>query len=63
MIVMSGFYTNVTKDLCDLPTIGGQHTLLLGQEGLEKEGVWRGLAANITEYQVPSNITAVIGGE
>src|SRR5690349_5441461 len=35
MIVMSGFYTNVTKDLCDKREIGGQSTLMLGQESLE----------------------------
>jgi hypothetical protein len=63
MIVMSGFYTNVTKDACDKPEIGGQASLMLGQESLERGGVWRGLEANITEYRVPSNITAVIGGE
>ncbi|KAH7074813.1 hypothetical protein BKA63DRAFT_321944 [Paraphoma chrysanthemicola] len=62
MIVMSGFYTNVTRNACDKPEIGGQSTLMLGQESLERGGVWRGLEANITEYRVPSNITAVIGG-
>jgi hypothetical protein len=63
MIVMSGFYTNITKDACDQKPIGGQATLLLGQEGLDRGGVWRKLDANVVEYQVPSNITAIIGGE
>jgi hypothetical protein len=62
MIVTSGFYTNTSKTLCDVPEIGGQHTLLLGQEGVELDGVWRALMPDVLQYRVPGNITAVIGG-
>ncbi|KAF2831505.1 hypothetical protein CC86DRAFT_443172 [Ophiobolus disseminans] len=63
MVIMSGFYTNVTKDACDQPTIGGQATLLLGQEGIERGAVFRKLESSIVEYRVPANITEVIGGD
>jgi hypothetical protein len=62
MIVMSGFYTNSSKTACDSPSIGGQHSLLLGQESVEKGNVWRALMPDVVEYRVPSNITVVIGG-
>ncbi|KAH8731761.1 hypothetical protein GQ44DRAFT_603735, partial [Phaeosphaeriaceae sp. PMI808] len=62
MIVMSGFYTNSTRPECDAPTAGGQHSLLLGQESIEKGSVWRNLIPEVVEYRVPVNLTAIIGG-
>jgi hypothetical protein len=62
MIVTSGFYTNTSKTQCDAQTLGGQHTLLLGQEGVELGDVWRALIPDVLQYRVPGNITAVIGG-
>lgn len=62
MIVTSGYYTNRTRPECDLPAAGGQHSLLLGQEGIEKGAVWRNLIPEVVEYRVPVNLTAVIGG-
>ncbi|CAE7194317.1 hypothetical protein PTNB73_08640 [Pyrenophora teres f. teres] len=63
MIVTSGFYTNSTKTGCDVPTIGGQHTLFLGQESIEQGTVYHALAADVVKYRVPGNVTAVIGGD
>ncbi|KAF1846853.1 uncharacterized protein K460DRAFT_425442 [Cucurbitaria berberidis CBS 394.84] len=63
MIVMGGYYTNATQPMCDIPKIGGQHGLPLGQEAVERGQTWLGLMSNVTKYRVPKNITDVIGGE
>jgi hypothetical protein len=62
MIVMGGYYTNTTKQECDVAGAGGQHGLLLGQESVEQGNQWHRLMSNVSEYRVPQVITAVIGG-
>ncbi|CAO2656272.1 Nn.00g050750.m01.CDS01 [Neocucurbitaria sp. VM-36] len=62
MIIMSGKYTNTSRVGCDVENAGGQHGLLLGQESIEQGNQWHGLMANVSDYRVPGNITAIIGG-
>ena len=62
MIIMGGQVLNPDRQDCDADTAQGQHSLLLGQESIERENLWRNLDRDITKYRVPGNITAVIGG-
>lgn len=59
MIVMGGFFPN--SSACDVPTIYGMHNLNLGQEDVA-DAEWYQFEANVTSYQVPSAITAAVGG-
>jgi hypothetical protein len=62
MVLISGYYTNTSKDICDSPSVGGFHALNMGQESYEKEnGLWTGLS-NVTQYRVPNNVAVQIGG-
>lgn len=65
MLVMGGFYTNSSRDGCDVPEILGQHPVMLGQDSVDLglTNKYGRLMANITEYRVPDDITSVIGGE
>ncbi|KAJ4365699.1 hypothetical protein N0V83_008319 [Neocucurbitaria cava] len=62
MIIINGKYTNTSEVACDVKNAGGQHGLLLGQESIEQGNLWHGLMSNISDYRVPGNITALIGG-
>ncbi|KAF2128361.1 hypothetical protein P153DRAFT_357727 [Dothidotthia symphoricarpi CBS 119687] len=62
MVIIGGYYTNVSKTDCDVYKTGGQHGLLLGEESTEQNNQWHGLMANISSYRVPKVITAVVGG-
>jgi hypothetical protein len=63
MIVMGGEYTNKAIVECDSAETWGQHSLLLGQEGLESDtSWWARLLSNVTTYRVPDIIVAKIGG-
>lgn len=68
MIIIGGYLTNTSKTDCDVPNIGGQHGLLLGQEHIEqgtdgKPAWWHAPMDNVTGYRVPDQIVARIGGE
>ncbi|KAJ4985569.1 cell wall anchored protein [Stagonosporopsis vannaccii] len=63
MIIIGGQYTNTSSTECDVPKIGGQHGLLLGQEAIEQRAWWHAVQDNTTGYRVPDNIVALIGGE
>lgn len=59
MIIMGGHFTNSTD--CDVPSIYGQHGLDLGRAN--KDGLkWAAFNASLTSYNVPIEITDVIGG-
>ena len=45
---MSGKLTNTSAVGCDLPTVGGQHGLLLGQESIDGGNLWHRLESNVT---------------
>lgn len=61
MIVMGGNFTNSIN--CDVPTIGGQHNLNLGQEDVDPpDAKWYQFLPNLTEYQVPSAVINIAGG-
>ena len=59
MIVMGGNFTNDT--ICDVPSIQGQHNLNLGKDD-PTNAKWVSFQNNITGYNVPSEIIAVVGG-
>lgn len=59
MIVMGGNFTNSTD--CDVPTVGAQHNLNLGQQ--DPTGAkWYSYLPNVTDYVVPDAIVSVAGG-
>lgn len=59
MIVMGGNFTNTTD--CDVPTVGGQHNMNLGQ--MDATGAkWYSYLPNLTDYSVPDAIISVAGG-
>ncbi|KAF2759676.1 hypothetical protein EJ05DRAFT_484605 [Pseudovirgaria hyperparasitica] len=59
MIIIGGTFP-YESDYCDAPTIWGTHNLKMGggNDWIE----WAPFNESLDEYQVPSNITAVIGG-
>lgn len=59
MMVMGGNFTNSTA--CDVPTLGGQHNLNLGQVNVENSK-WYQYLPNLTSYSVPPAIVSVAGG-
>jgi hypothetical protein len=67
MIVMGGRVANTSWSSCDVPEVGGQHGLLLGQESMEvdpsKLKWWWRLWPEYNKYRVPDKITSLIGGK
>jgi hypothetical protein len=63
MIVIGGQVTNTSNVECDVPDLGGQHNLLLGQENVEVENWWHAVREETNGYRVPDQIVAIIGGE
>jgi hypothetical protein len=63
MIVIGGQVTNTSNVECDVPDMGGQHNLLLGQENVEVENWWHAVREETNGYRVPDQIVALIGGE
>ena len=61
MLIMGGNYT-YSNDVCDVPTIQGQHNLNLGQL-YTGDAKWSRFFPNITTYQVPPAIVNVTGGK
>lgn len=59
MIVMGGNFTNSTT--CDVPNVGAQHNLNLGQDNY-LDNKWFQYLPNLTNYSVPSAIISVAGG-
>ncbi|KAK4956141.1 hypothetical protein LTR66_013363 [Elasticomyces elasticus] len=59
MIIMGGTFPNSSQ--CDVPAVYGMHNLNLGKQDVEG-GRWYRFLPNLTSYEVPSEITAVIGG-
>ncbi|RMZ78323.1 hypothetical protein DV738_g3952, partial [Chaetothyriales sp. CBS 135597] len=59
MIVMGGNFTTTTD--CDVPTVGAQHNLNLGQVDATN-AKWYQYLPNLTEYSVPPAIVSVAGG-
>lgn len=63
MLFIGGEIPNTSLTECDVPKIGGQHGLLLGQEA-EEEGVWwHAIQDNTTGYRVPDKIVSLVGGK
>lgn len=63
MIIIGGSVTNASMAECDVPDVGGQHNILLGQENVELGHWWHAISENTTGYRVPDQIVSVIGGE
>ena len=63
MIIIGGQIPNASLTECDVPKIGGQHGLLLGQEATEQGVWWHAIQDNTTGYRVPDKIVALVGGE
>jgi hypothetical protein len=68
MMVIGGYLTNTSVADCDMPMIGGQHGMLLGQESVEQgdgrdPAWWHKPLDNVTGYRVPDQIVARIGGQ
>lgn len=63
MLIISGFLTNTSVPDCDVPIIGGQHNFLIGQENIEVDNMWHAPMDNVTDYRVPDQVIAKIGGE
>jgi hypothetical protein len=63
MLIIGGNVTNSSRVECDLPDIGGQHNLLLGQENLEQRRWWHAVREDTNGYWVPDQIVALVGGE
>ena len=68
MLIIGGELTNTSNPECDIPKIGGQHNMWLGQENVDygDNGVpnwWHAPMDNVTEYRVPDQIATSIGGE
>ncbi|RMD41435.1 hypothetical protein DV735_g3680, partial [Chaetothyriales sp. CBS 134920] len=59
MIVMGGNFTTTTD--CDVPAVGGQHNLNLGQNNVNN-AKWYQYLPNLTEYSVPPAIVSIAGG-
>ncbi|KAH6614895.1 hypothetical protein C7974DRAFT_442924 [Boeremia exigua] len=62
MLIIGGQISNASLTGCDVPKIGGQHGLLLGQEAVEQGVWWHGVQDNTTGYRVPDTIISLIGG-
>lgn len=62
-MVIGGNYVNTSFAGCDVPKIGGQHAMLLGQESTEQGALWHAPMKNVTSYRVPDALVKVIGGE
>lgn len=69
MLIIGGKLTNTSSTTCDIPKIGGQHNMWLGQESFDysdsttRDPVWwHAPWDNITEYRVPDLIATRIGG-
>ncbi|KAF2632023.1 hypothetical protein BU25DRAFT_454396 [Macroventuria anomochaeta] len=63
MLVIGGQIPNASLTECDVPKIGGQHGLLLGQEATEQGVWWHAIQDNTTGYRVPDKIVALVGGD
>jgi hypothetical protein len=59
MIVMGGNFTNSTD--CDVPKVGAQHNLNLGQVDADN-AKWYQYLPNLTSYAVPPALVSVVGG-
>lgn len=59
--MIGGNYTNQTNQVCDVPTIGGQHNMNLGQLDATN-AKWYQYLPNLTDYAVPVDVLAVTGG-
>lgn len=62
MLFIGGQIPNATLTECDVPKIGGQHGLLLGQEAIEEGVWWHAIQDNTTGYRVPDKIVSLVGG-
>jgi hypothetical protein len=68
MMIIGGLQPNASKTDCDVPVIGGQHNMFLGQENMDYMDAgtaswWHAPYDNVTGYRVPDQIREVIGGE
>ena len=62
MLYIGGQTPNASLTECDVPKIGGQHGLLLGQEAAEQGVWWHAIQDNTTGYRVPDKIVSLVGG-
>ncbi|KAF9692450.1 hypothetical protein EKO04_009691 [Ascochyta lentis] len=62
MLFIGGQISNVSLTECDIPKIGGQHGLLLGQEATEEGVWWHAIQDNTTGYRVPDKIVSLVRG-
>ncbi|EME89485.1 uncharacterized protein MYCFIDRAFT_26780 [Pseudocercospora fijiensis CIRAD86] len=61
MIIMGGWWSNASYTPCDAASVWGMHNLNLGSN--DRDHVpWYQFLPNLTDYTLPPNLTAVIGG-
>lgn len=60
MLIIGGWFAQHQD--CDSPSVWGTHNLNLGKNG-PQDAMWDLFYPNITEYLVPPEIVAKIGGE
>jgi hypothetical protein len=60
MLIIGGTFPGDSD--CDVPDQYGTHNLNLGANG-PKKSMWDLFYPNVTNYQVPSEIVAIIGGK
>lgn len=59
MLIIGGLFTETQE--CDAPEVWGTHNLDLGKSNTQ-ESKWNLFQPNLTTYNVPSEIIAVVGG-
>jgi hypothetical protein len=62
MIAIGGLVTT-SSQACDVPHLGGQHGLLLGQESVENDSWWWRLSHKYNDYRVPDKLVSLVGGK
>jgi hypothetical protein len=62
MIAIGGSVTT-SSQACDVPHLGGQHGLLLGQESVENGSWWWRLSHTYNDYRVPDKLVSLVGGK
>ncbi|KAH7345963.1 hypothetical protein BKA66DRAFT_325438 [Pyrenochaeta sp. MPI-SDFR-AT-0127] len=61
MLVIGGWFPDLTHTDCDAPKAQGQHNMIMGNN-TERQFMWDDFDAELTTYAVPPVVVSVIGG-